>query len=339
MRFKFRMNRRAVLFSLISVLFSVLFITIFSQEFTSTYEDRIPGSNIRIKVMDVYTRNFEVYIGDSVKVATYHTLDGITIYQHNNGRMFFKDFSEFNKTFRDCMTCGYVNCSNQIPSKSCNVGDYSLKSRLDNITALSLQQLNIQTNYTLNSIDIRQDYPFEVEVTVNISYNVTDDSGANYYARWTKNSIITQEVPIVGLLEPTGYINDSTNTYRQRIARYSGVCEFDESCWTNTTTQQFYSQNNFRYYSGGVSFLQRYWNDNSVSDCCGIETIMHPTQLSNPDRTNSYIDHYYWSGSYSCAAGNKIVSLKFGSDNVSLDENTASRYGVTNQSTVYCTPP
>ena len=49
-----KLHRKAVLFSLISVLFSVLFITIFSQNFNTLYEDRIPGSDIRIKVIDTY---------------------------------------------------------------------------------------------------------------------------------------------------------------------------------------------------------------------------------------------------------------------------------------------
>ena len=102
-------KRKAVLFSLISVLFAILFITLFSQSFNTLYEDRIPGSNIRIKVMDTYTRNFERYIGESIKISTYKALNNITIYnrEHNSNR-FFIDSQEFNDTFENCMICGYI---------------------------------------------------------------------------------------------------------------------------------------------------------------------------------------------------------------------------------------
>jgi hypothetical protein len=328
-------NKKAILFSLISVLFSMLFITIFSQTFSTAQEDRIPGSNIRIKVIDVYTRNFETYVGDSIKLATYKTLDAITIYQ--DGKGFFADFTAFNKTFYNCMLCGYVDCSAKIPANNCNLGNDDLTSRINNITQLSLEQINIKTNYTINSITIApQTYPFEVEVTVNITYEITDASGGESYAKWTKEKIISQSVSIEGLLDPTGKINDAN--YERRITIYSGICESNSSCWNPTTTRDFYQERSFRYYTNSTSFLQRYWNDYSDSGCCGIETIIHPSELAIPNLRNSYIDQYYWRGGYTCDDGKSVINITFGTDEVHLDSATAARYGVTGNGTTYCTP-
>jgi len=332
-----KVNKKAILFSLISVLFSVLFITIFSQSFSTNLEDKIPSSNIRIKVMDVYTRNFESYVESSIKISTYRVLESITA--DRKSKDFFSNFADFNRTFHDCMVCGKFDCSSP-GSPQCPSGDpgYDLNSRIKNIANLSLNQLNIKTEYAINSVDIHQDYPFEVEIVVNISYNVTDNAGG-YYAKWTKNEIINQTVSIIGLTDPLGYIN-STGNYSRSIQRYNGPCEFDDSCWNYSTTKAFYESGEFRYYSNGTSFLERYWNDNTPSSCCGLEHIMNGTSLHGVDTMNSYVDHYYWSNTYKCVAINpnspKILDITFDSDAVSFDTGSASRYNIVSYGTAIC---
>jgi hypothetical protein len=197
--------------------------------------------------------------------------------------------------------------------------------------------LNIKTTYHINSISIEQRLAFEVEVKVNISYNITDSSDENYYARWSKETIITQPISIIGLLEPTGNINDSTDTYNRTIQRYNGICEYDDSgtCWNKTNTQQFYQDISFRLQKNSTSFLQRYWNDNSPSSCCGIETILHPSELHFPPNVNqSYIEHYYWNNTRGCDGGLTISVYNLSYNNVSLDSGTASRYGLTDSDVV-----
>lgn len=328
-----RRNKKAILFSLISVLFSMLFITLFSQSLTTEKEDRIPGSNVRIRVMDVYTRNFEDYVGNSINLATYKALDAITLYQEGKGTLFVNS-GEFNRTFYNCMLCGYVNCSVKNTSNNCSIEPYDLTSRLDNITELSLQQMNIRTEYSINSVEITQMYPFEVEITANISFNVTDASAGKQYASWSKEVIIHQPVQIIGLLEPHGKVSDIT--YDRRIKKYSGPCEFNQSCWNNLTTTGFYQDRSFRYHGNSTSFLQRYWNDDTESACCGIETILHPGELTPLELTNSYIDQYYWSGLNQCGGGIFIMNITLGGDEVHLDQFTATRYGVYELGRPFC---
>jgi hypothetical protein len=334
-------NKKAVLFSLISVLFAVLFITLYSQKFSTVSEDRIPGSNIRIKVMDTYVRNFEIYSGDSIKVSTYRTLDAITRYQFTK-KQFLTDYKEFNTTFYNCMKCGYINCTNRIAANDCKLGQYYLEARLDNLSNISNDQLNIKTTYQINSISIQQRLAFEVEVKVNMSYNITDNSDGKYYAKWDREFVITQPLSIIGLPDPKGNINDSTDTYNRTIKRYAGICEYDEACWLDkANTIQFYIDKSFRLYRNSTSFLQRYWNDNNASNCCGIEAILYPSDLPAPaDGNRSYIDHYYWNNTYSCSGGMTISTYLLNGDQVSLDSSTASRYGLTGSdiSSVVCRP-
>lgn len=322
-----KFKRKAVLFSLISVLFSVLFVTIFSQNFKTTYEDRIPGSNIRIKVMDTYVRNFETYLGDSIKISTYRTLDAITNIKHTE-RAFFTDEASFNTTFSECMKCGYTNCVARVTE--CNL-QYYLEARLNNITNLSDEELNIKTTYKINSIKIEHESAFNVRTTVNISYNVTDDSEELNYARWNKNIIVEQSVSIIGLLDPIGNINDGTNTYNRTIKEYTGTCQGDPSCWDPTNTEEFYEDMSFTLAKDrGISFLQRYWNDTTPSKY-GIETIIHPTELPSPDGNNSFIDRRYWNNTFTCNynPGMSISIYVLDGEYVSLDSNSSSWYGLT----------
>ncbi len=322
-----RLKKKAVLFSLISVLFSVLFVTIFSQNFSTLYEDRIPGSNIRIKVMDTYTRNFETYLLDSVKISTYRTLDAMTNIKHSD-KSFFSDSGTFNTTFSECMRCGHTSCSPL--GVDCNP-QYYLEARLNNITNLSDEELNIRTTYKINAISIDQESAFNVQVRVNISYNVSDDSDELYYARWNKELLVNQSVSIIGLLDPTGNINDGTNTYNRTIKEYTGTCQGDPSCWTPATTLAFYQDQSFTLARDrGTSFLQRYWNDTTPSRY-GIETILHPSELPSPDGNHSYIDRLYWNDTFNCNAnpGMSISIYILDGDYVSLDSNSSTWYGLT----------
>jgi hypothetical protein len=106
------------------------------------------------------------------------------------------------------------------------------------------------------------------------------------------------------------------------------------------TTLGFYQESSFRYQRNGTSFLNRYWNDNNGSNCCGIETILHPLELGGPLKlNNSYIDRYYWNGENSCNYGIRIVNITFGSDEVHIDEKTTARYNLgTTIGRIYCTP-
>ncbi|MGV8086132.1 MAG: hypothetical protein ACP5N1_00740 [Candidatus Woesearchaeota archaeon] len=331
----YKFKKRAILFSLISILFAVLFITLYSQNFSTIYEDRLPGSNIRIKVIDTYTRNFEKYVENSIKVSSYNSLEAITKYRYTHGK-FFNDFKEFNYTFYNCMMCGYTNCSNRNSTYNCSISDHSLIDRLNNITNLSKDELNIKTEYVVNSIRIEEQHDFEVQVTVNISYNITDDSAGQNYAKWRKEKIIVQQISIVGLIDPKGYLNDSTNSYTRAIKKYRGNCTTDPLCWSSATVEQFYNENSFRFSKRGASFLNRYWNNMTPSECCGIETILHPSELSPLDENNSYIDTYYWDGTRTCE-NNTILTIDFGIDEVHLDSASASAYNI-NNSAIYCIP-
>ncbi len=330
--------KKAILFTLISVLFSALFISLFSEDYSTSITESIPSTNIRIKVLDTYTRNFDKYTDHAFEIATYKTLESITQYNKIQGR-FLPNEQSFNDTFENCITCGLMDCN--IPlSPACQdpISGYDLNKSLTNISDLARSELNINTTFKINSVEITQKLPYEVEVTLNLSYNVSDNAGGDY-ALWERNRVTTQKVSIIGLSDPLFYPSTDGLMNRQ-IIRYTGSCEFNESCWNVTNVKYMFDRAEYRFSVLGTSYIQRFWNSSTASACCGLESFLNSTMLGNWVRVNnSFVDHYYWAGNYSCQGTpgeTPIIIFNNIYTNFSLDEETASRYNIINDGIITC---
>ena len=55
-------RKKAVLFTLISLLLAAMFVALFSAQYQYNPDDRSQASNTRVKVLDTYVRNFELYV-------------------------------------------------------------------------------------------------------------------------------------------------------------------------------------------------------------------------------------------------------------------------------------
>jgi hypothetical protein len=332
-----RFYKKAVLFSLISALFAILFVTIYTQNLHTGTDTAMLATNIRIKVMDVYIGNFEQYIADSSRIAGRNALIGITSERASRG--FFASQAAFDKAFSDCMKCGLMNCANA-SSGACMNPSADMASRINNIINLSAAQLNINTTYAINNITASQKYPFEVVISVDISYNVSDnngDAGIGGYAVWHRHSIIQETISIIGLYDPMISIATGSN-YTRPVIMYNGSCQYNSTCWNLTTFTQYYASGQYRYTTYGTGFLQRYWNDSMPSSCCGIESILDPLRLGNTDYNTSMVDYQYWSNKYRCrvAGDPKILQINATGQMISLDEGTVSRYNMANDSVWIC---
>ena len=326
--------RKAVLFTLISVLLAGLFIALYSSNIFTNMEDSTPATNTRIRVLDNYVKNFEKYTQDSLKVSTYRTLESMYNYALVR-RRFYTDFNDFNNTFYNCLTCAYLNCSTNATPCPAPITGYDINTLLGNISSLAYNNLNIVTNYSIESVKIYQQYPFEVDVELAISYNVYDKSKDNY-ASWSMNTLINQSVSIIDLVDPTEGIN-TNNAYARNI-RKTSICAYNETCWNLSNTKQFYDRQEFRYYNNGTNYLERFWNETTPSGCCGLESLINISYVSG---NASFVDHYYWNNIGFCNASlntTKTLEIDLITPGFMFDEATAGRYGVTNFGDVICPP-
>lgn len=328
-------RKKAVLFTLISLLLAAMFVALFSAQYQYNPDDRSQASNTRVKVLDTYVRNFELYVEESLQISGYKTLD--SLYNYSVGRnMFFNNSAEFNTTFANCITCGYMNCTNRTVSCPDPLKGYDLSSMLSNISSLANQHLNIVTDYRINSVVVYQVRPFDVEIDLNISYNVSDIVSTNY-AIWNKNLLIHKTILITDLYDPLVAIN-THNAYR-KIIRPTSICtdaKVNDTCWDLNKTRAFYNSQEYKQYTNGTNYLARFWNGTGPSGYSGIESLLNVSYMTG---NNSFVDTYYWTRTYVCPPGTtRILQINSTALNFLLDEGTAARYNITNAATLICPP-
>lgn len=316
---------KGMIFSMIAVLMSALFIAIFSFDFKVTAMDKFSATNIKVKVMDTYVRNFETYSQKSLKVASYRTLESMT----KNRTSFYSSESEFNNTFKNCVICGYNDCNNRIATNLCpsNMTDFCMEKFLDRITELGKSNLNIVTNYTINSVSITQSKTnaFELEVSINISFYVSDGS-ADSLPSWNKTKILNDTIFIYELSDP--YIKFNSNNSYNRTIKQQTICTVrginDPTCWNTSAVKQFYDNKEYMQYNNGTAFLSRFWNSTSSSKY-GIITFVEVNKVQKLN--TSYMDVEYWSGDISCDT-TELVKIDSIATDFILSSATANKFNI-----------
>ncbi len=339
-------HKRAILFSLIAVLLSILFISLYTTQFTVQGDEGTVATATRAKVIDTYVRNFEKYTQSSLRIAAYRNLDILTKRKISDptfysDSQFYATEEEFKTVFINCATCGYTSC-NPINSNLCSPDgkNYGVEQFLNNISQLARTNMNINTSYAITIQTIGQDSPFEVKVTADIVYMISDNVDANHF-RWNKTSTIIAIVPIDGLLDPLTSIN-TAGIYNYSITPTT-LCRFNASCWNLSTATQFYRAQEFRYMPNATAYLTRFWNEYTPSSCCGIEAFLNITRL-NVTENNSYVDHEFWTGMHICNETDPATQtiIEFAtidpSTHFRLDDNAAARYAIAGNGVRVCNP-
>ncbi|MFH1073414.1 MAG: hypothetical protein V1743_08355 [Nanoarchaeota archaeon] len=108
-----RGNRKAILFTLISLLLAALFIVIFSTQVQTPYDAKTPLIDMKINNMKIYNNNLETYTQTVLGIAAYDSLMAMSTYLNSSGRALQND-EEVECIFADFIEDGrlrYVNDS------------------------------------------------------------------------------------------------------------------------------------------------------------------------------------------------------------------------------------
>lgn len=321
-------GKKAILMTITALLISALFFVIFNKE--NILPAFYTGQPVKARVvtMDGYVQSIPVIIGDSLELATYDALDSIYIEYSKRGT--FPTEAQFKTNLTNCISCGYMGGCPGIGAKCSKMNGTDLLSISNMLVSLADTHMNIDTTFLLYGVEVVQSYPYDVDVRADIGYTIYD---SGFAIRWDKRENISRIVSILGLMDPLIGINTAQGM--EKIITRSKICEFNDTCWDLNRTREFYSEQSFTYSVNGTSFLSRYWNSTSPSQCCGIESFMRTIDYRNI----SYLDHYYFSGAYTCS--NSII-LKYDppliDNEFKLDSGTAGRYGISDNGTLICRP-
>ncbi|MGV8150187.1 MAG: hypothetical protein ACP5NV_00490 [Candidatus Woesearchaeota archaeon] len=324
-------GKKAVLMTVTALLISLLFLYIYGKDnFIPSYYSS-QSTNTRIKMMDEFSKSVPNYAGDALEISTYSALNSIYLHYSKAGGI-FPDQSILSNELKNCIKCGYLNGCEAAPIPCPGMKGTDLNSFFMNLSTLASKDFNIKFDYDIDSmsVDVVQKYPYDVDVTLVMSYYVEDNSTPDKFSRWEKSENITRVVSIIGLNDPLTGIPLGVNKPVKRTA----ICQGNETCWDLNKTRAFYNEQSFKYSPNGTSFISRYWNSTESSRCCGIESMLN-VSLINSSTNSSFLDHYYFSGIHTC---DEDVILGYDSitPGFKLDSKTAGRFGISDLGVLIC---
>jgi len=329
-----QLNKKGIFFTFISITLMAALIIIFAPSAAVNIGADAPVVKTRVTTVNNFVYALEnSYFESILKVSSHKAIQTLISYSNANG--FFADLSEVKSKFSEVVVNGTIN---KIPQPEMIEGN-TIKNWTDRIANVSKNTLNINSEFTVNEVNISQSRPWLVDLRMNISFLVSSET-----ASWDiKNYIVDAELSIEGFND-TYYFVNSWGAYKNRINR------------TNTTFDKW-DRDKVRYHIGNAtyvhfenseapSFLQRFTNDFSdiqQKTCCGIESLVNPNKIIT-QKYSSYVDYMFaWSATPDCNSADPSLYIITGiSDaeypNFKLDFDHVVKYKLTDYDVQICPP-
>lgn len=273
------LQRRAILFSMISVLLATFFILLFWNANAPRLERTTSAVETRVNVMDHYIGLWDSYVEDSLRFSTRGAL--IEIATQLEGKSYAVSKSQMTGNLSRCLEEGTFNPAGS--DVSCSPGGVSetFESRLNNFTRLASDELGITTTYGVSQEYTIKDWsPFEIMVSFVMNYTVGDG-----FAQWNRSVRHDVVVSVVGVPDPL-------------FARYGSTLTLGGQPWHRNITKfpvprELLTQHNLSsmianasYVNNrgmGPTFLERLAGKITGSldsdNRSGIETLMDPADI------------------------------------------------------------
>ena len=290
-------SKKGVMFTVLSVLVCALIITSFFTYQSVSLDKNVDNVKLRIKSIDRYVSETDLYVRSITDIASAKTINYMNNMMMGNNSF----FDNYTKQFESCLMTGKLNASWN-PSVLVNCPNESrIYEKFDFLENFSRRNLNIDSNISLNSIQLKQDSPWELKIWINYSIIINDS-----YAFWNETRLIYTTISIIGLKDPTYYIMSSTSDiYRVRyymtvnttFNQVSGLIRWYEF---PSTAHQMVLNKHYFFWQGAPSYLNRLNNVMTPSVCCGIASIVSNDFIDEsllippPAINRSSLDFEFW---------------------------------------------
>ena len=298
-------GKKGFMLTLLAIVLSGLFVTIFSARLTNPPDYKTDVVESRITMMDYYLESFFDYAASVGQISGYAALQGIISDIGARG-----DYNyNFTTEFPYCMMYG-----NLTPSRACpGMGSRTFGFYLANLSDDAFRELNVITQYTINNVTVSPTRdPFYLRVLINMTVNISDNGIANKsIANFSANRLVDVEVPIYGLSDPV-YLVGSGGAYVNYIewVNYSKP----ETGWIASDLDTLYNTSSYRNTQYGVTFFHRIQGNFTTAEDAfsfnatnttaylylvptGIESFIDP---NNPAASGlvsanvSFVDYLFW---------------------------------------------
>lgn len=285
------LNKKAVLFSLISVLVSGFIILLFWNINSPRLDSLSNAVDARVSVMDRYLASWDAYVGDATRLSVRQALAGLTerieTYHPSHDNLPFSEEVIVSNLTR-CLRTGsapFLIGSGSGSDSFCFAGvDASLDAKLNNFTSLAQQALGFTTSYIYDTnITVTDWDPFRLQVSFTINSTITDP----VFAVWNRSKHYDIIVSVDGLPDPLFEYYAPTFI---SVAAHRNLTQFSvpRTTFNFSAFKAFVSNESYVAQTGRApTYLQRLrgLTDNNTEtfdplNRSGIETIIFPPSIS-----------------------------------------------------------
>jgi hypothetical protein len=195
-----RRRRRAILFSLMTILLGGFFILLFWNMNAPRLDTTSSAVETRVSVLNNHLAMWDAYVRDAAMMSTRGALIGIT--QNLTGNMLPMQVADVAGNISSCLSTGQADLGSGAFNCSPNGANGSLPAKLDAFARLAQEALNINTTYALsNGVSVADWAPFELRVSFDLNYTI-QDMAPPLFARWNRSKRYDVIVSVEGLPDP-----------------------------------------------------------------------------------------------------------------------------------------
>jgi len=318
-------NKKGIFFTFLSLTITAAMIIFFSPSTSLNIAVDFPSVKTRVQTVDGFVKDLEnSYFKNILKISSKKGFLALISNMESNNEF----YSDIQSSYFEVVTQGTIG-GVQISSMQGNTLDNWL-ARMSNI---SKNTLNVMTNFTVNNVEISQVRPWFVDLKLNISFSLVSETSA-----WNVSGYIAKsELEISNFDDPYYFLNSDGNTVN--IINRTNITQGQ---WNFERVKNHIRHGTYVHFSNSraPSFLMRFTNTSLNSSCCGIESLVNPTNLLMPNHMESYADFLFFNHSYQnkCSELFNITDTSFKSEfphfklnfnkillyNISLSEITSS---------------
>ncbi len=282
-------NKKSIFFTIVSISLVSLFLITFMGVSNISFNRPEFLIETEFNILHSYTKELkENFIKDVLIINSINSLEEMLDYVDDNNGV----IDNFQANFSNLMIDGSINIDGNEINISQNISSYV--NDLDN-EAKSL--FGIKSNTTIHSIDIIQYEPWKVNILANISINAS-----LLNISYNINDLFNYSISITGFRDPVYLRNFNYN----HSIKKTKLNKFD----TIDDVLRLIEEREYRHIPDSPSFIMRFENKTTNSNCCGIQSFINTTFAqkiinSNPNYNSplnfSFVDYYSANRVNSCA--------------------------------------
>ncbi|MFH1211882.1 MAG: hypothetical protein V1659_03045 [Candidatus Woesearchaeota archaeon] len=243
-----KLHRKGLMFTMIALVLAGFFIIMLTPYYTLDSSHERELSNAKAAKINQLVDDVPDFSEMSIEIASYDALLALNWLIDNQS--LFIPCGRIRDYFVQCLLNSSINISKE-ENYDCRIR--TLHSRIEEIVNITEQLSNAEINFSILSIELSQATPWTLDVSVNISYNISND-----YAGWDGIEEVEAQLFVENLPDPKlSYLGET---------RYIRETDIDEGSWNVDSFKSFIKNQEYRYYSTAPSYLARLCKSSDYAD-------------------------------------------------------------------------